>query len=217
MGAKMTEEIAARKIVKDGFRATRAPIFSNLRLPCAAVICLTLVCWSAFGLADDRARDRATLRGIQAVVVRVHSWEAEWRAELAKVGTSESILQASIEQRIENARIRVVSEEAANKFESVGVLNVRIAFLAPEPSKKSFQTSKEEKLERPDLKKKYIYAIRLNFRQPGSILRAPSIQSMAITWQTEALGMRRLADIRLDVYNAVDVFIEAFLSENPIQ
>ena len=77
------------------------------------------------------------------------------------------------------------------------------------------QTSGEEKIERPDPKKKYVYAIRLNFRQPVSILRAPSIQSMAITWQTEAVGMRRLLEIRLVIYNAVDVFIEAFLSENP--
>lgn len=190
-------------------------MLSKLRLLNGAVFCLVLVFVSNFCRADDRARDRATLHGIQAVVVRVHTWESEWRAELGKVGTSESILQSSIEQRLENSGITVVSEEAAKKFEAVGVLNVRMAFSEPEPSKKTFQTSGEEKIQRPDSKKKYVYAIRLNFRQPVALLRVPSIQSMAITWQTEALGMRRLSDIRADVYNALDVFIAAFLSENP--
>ena len=32
--------------------------------------------------ADDKAWDRATLRGIQAVIVKIHSWEPEWHAEL---------------------------------------------------------------------------------------------------------------------------------------
>ena len=190
-------------------------MFSRLSLLCGAVFCLVVVLVGAVCRADDRAPDRATLRGIQAVVVKVHTWESEWRAELGKVGTSESILQASLEQRLANAGIRVVAEEAAKNFESMGVLNVRIAFLEPEPSKKTFQISGEEKIEQPDPKRKYVYAIRLNFRQPVSLLRMPSIQSMAITWQTEALGMRRLPDIRKDVYSALDVFMEAFLSENP--
>ena len=190
-------------------------MFAKPRLLNGAVFCIALVLLSNFCRADDRARDRATLHGIQAVVVRVHTWESEWRAELSKVGTSESILQASIEQRLEKAGIRVVAEEVADKIDSVGVLNVRMAFLEPEPAKKTFRTSDEEKIERPDPKRKYVYAIRLNFRQPASLLRMPSVQTMAITWQTEALGMRRLADMRLDLYNALDVFIEAFLSENP--
>ena len=43
-------------------------------------------------LADDKARDRKTLQGIESVVVKVHAVEAEWRTELAKVGLSESTL-----------------------------------------------------------------------------------------------------------------------------
>jgi hypothetical protein len=31
--------------------------------------------------ADDRARDRKTLKGIQSVVVKVHAIEADWQAE----------------------------------------------------------------------------------------------------------------------------------------
>ena len=43
-----------------------------------------LVSFNSICQADDRARDRATLRGIQAVIVKVHSWEPEWSAELKK-------------------------------------------------------------------------------------------------------------------------------------
>lgn len=185
------------------------------RLFTLACVCLVSGYMSTYGRADDRATDRATLRGIQAVVVKVHSWEPEWRAELEKVGMSESLLQSLIEQRLANAGIQVVAEEAADKSEALGILNVRMAFLAPEPAKKTFEISSGEKFERLDPNKKYIYAIRLNFRQPVALLRAPAVQSRAITWQTESVGMRRLAAIREDVNTAVDVFIAAFLSENP--
>jgi hypothetical protein len=180
-----------------------------------ACLCLASGCLSTYCLADDRAADRATLRGVRAVVVKVHSWEPEWRAELEKAGMSESLLQSLIEQRLEKAGIQVVAEETAKNFEALGILNVRMAFSAPEPAKKTFEISSGEKLERLDPHKKYIYALRLNFRQPVALLRAPAVQSRAITWQTEAVGMKRLAVIREDVNTAVDVFIEAFLSENP--
>jgi hypothetical protein len=37
----------------------------------------------------------------------------------------------------------------------------------------------------------------------------------AITWQTESVGFRRLALIREDIEKVVNVFSEAYLSENP--
>ena len=68
--------------------------------------------------ADDRARDRATLRGIQSVIVKVHSWEPEWRGELKKVGLEESFLQSLIEGKLEKAGIPVLPEEAAKRSET---------------------------------------------------------------------------------------------------
>jgi hypothetical protein len=188
---------------------------SKRRLLSIVCLCLVYGYLTTYCRADDRASDRATLCGIQNVVVKVHSWEPGWRAELEKIGMSESLLQSLIEQQLEKAGIQVVAEETAGKYESLGILNVRMAFLTPEPAKKSFETSSGEKLERSDPSKKYVYAIRLNFRQPVMLLRAPAVQSRAITWQTESVGMKRLAVIREDVITAVDVFIEAFLSENP--
>jgi len=165
--------------------------------------------------ADDLARDRASLRGIKTVVVRVHTFEHEWASELAKAGLEETVLQASIERQLEKAGIMVVPEEVSKKTETEGILNVRVKFLDPEPPKKTFSTSEEEKIERIDPKKKYVYAIRLNFRQAVSLRRTPAASVFAITWQTESVGLRRLVLIREDFTNVVNVFIEAYLSENP--
>jgi len=165
--------------------------------------------------ADDRARDRASLRGIKTVVVKVHTFENEWASELAKAGLKEDVLQASIERQLEKSGINVLPEEASKKNETEGILNVRIKFMDPEPPKKTFSTSEEDKIERIDPKKRCVYAIRLNFRQPASLPRAPAVSVLAITWQTESVGLRRLALIREDFENTVNVFIEAYLSENP--
>jgi hypothetical protein len=168
------------------------------------------ICW-----ADDRARDRASLRGIKTVVVKVHTFDREWASELAKAGLTEAVLQASIEHQLERSGIAVISEEASMKNGNEGILNVRTNFSDPEPPKKSFVINEEEKIERFNPKKRYVYAIRLNLRQLVSLRRNPEQTTYAITWQTETLGLRRVALIREDIENVVNVFIEAYLSENP--
>ncbi len=164
--------------------------------------------------ADDRARDRATLRGIQSVIVKVHTWEPEWRAELKKVGLEESYLQSLIERKLEKAGILVLPEEAAKKSETEGILNIRMKFLEPERARKIYTTIDENEIEKGNTKKKYVYAIRVNFRQMVLFLRDPALKVLAITWQTESVGFRRLTLIREDLLNVIDVFIEAYLSEN---
>ncbi len=165
--------------------------------------------------ADDRAKDRATLRGIKTIVVKVHTFEREWASELTKAGLTESVLQATIERELEKDGLPVVPEEASKRNETEGVLNARVKFVNPEPPKKTFITAEEEEIQRFDPKKRYLYAIRLNFRQPASLRRNPEATISAITWQTESVGMRRLAEIRKDFENVVNTFIQAYSSENP--
>jgi hypothetical protein len=167
--------------------------------------------------ADDKARDRKTLHGIETVVVVVHAVEAEWRSELAKVGLAENVLQASIEHQLQKAGIQVVSEESSSRSATEGILNVRLKFSDPEPAKKKYSAldKNEDTIEEVDVKKRYIYAIRLNLRQLVSLKREPAAAAFSITWQTESVGMRRLALIKDDIKSLVDVFIEAYLSENP--
>ncbi len=181
------------------------------------VFLFILLSLGSFCQADDRARDRATLRGIQSIIVKVHPLAAEWRAELEKVGLSESVLQSSIERQLQKAGIQVLAEEASNQSEFEGILNVRLKFVDHEPAKKTFLSldDKEEKIERVDAKKKYVYAIRLNLRQLVALQRDPSAKAFLITWQAESVGLRRLVLIKDDIKSLVDVFIEAYISENP--
>jgi len=164
--------------------------------------------------ADDKAKDRATLRGIQSVIVKVQTWEPEWRGELKKAGLEESYLQSLIERKLEKAGIPVLPEETAKRSETEGILNIRMKFLEPERGRKIYTTPDENEFEKLDTKKKYVYAMRLNFRQMVLFPRNSALRPLAITWQTESLGFRRLTLIREDMMNVIDVFIEAYLSEN---
>jgi len=189
----------------------------NLKYHIFIVLFFIVFFGGSFCQADDRARDRATLRGIQSIIVKVHPVEPEWRVELEKVGLSESVLQSSIEQQLQKAGIQVLAEEASNQSAFEGFLNVRLKFVAHEPAKKTFLSpdDKEEKIEKVDTKKKYVYAIRLNFRQLVYLKRDPSAIAFSITWQAESVGLRSLALVKDDIKSLVDVFIEAYSSENP--
>jgi hypothetical protein len=92
-----------------------------------------------------------------------------------------------------------------------------LSFADPEPAKKQFPAldQKEDLIEKVDLKKPYVYAVRLNLRQLVSLRRDPSAEAFSITWQTESVGMRRLTLIQERIKSLVDVFIEAYTSENP--
>ena len=85
------------------------------------------------------------------------------------------------------------------------------------PPKKTFLSLKdeEEKIERVETKKKCIYAVRLNLRQLVALKRDPSANVFSITWQSESVGLRTLARIKDHIKTQVDVFIEAYISENP--
>jgi hypothetical protein len=178
---------------------------------------LTTISWTDVCRADNKVRDRKTLNGIESVVVIVHPVEAEWQSELAKVGLSEDALESSIEQQLQKAGIQVLDEEASSQSAFEGILNVRLKFSDPEPAKKQFPAddTSGDIIEKVDVKKRYIYAIRLNLRQLVSLKRDPSAEAFSITWQAESVGMRRLALIKDDIKSLVDVFIEAYISENP--
>ena len=59
-----------------------------------------------------------------------------------------------------------------------------------------------------------MYAVRLNLRQLVSLWRNPSAEAFVIPWQTESVGIRRLSLIGERIKSLVDVFIEAYTSEN---
>jgi hypothetical protein len=156
------------------------------------------------------------LRGIKSIIVIIHTFEREWVPELSKAGFTESVLQAAIERQLEKSGIQVIPEEGSAQPATEGRLNVRLRFSNPEPPKKKFTTSTEDIVERFDPKARFVYAIRLNLRQPVSLQRFPEETVNAITWQTESVNSRRLALIWEDFESLVNAFIEAYLSENPV-
>jgi plasmid maintenance system killer protein len=181
------------------------------------MVYFSICAWfSSFGWADDRAKDRATLRGIKTITVKVRTYESGWSKELNRVGLSESVLQALIEKQLEGAGITVIAEETSGKSEAEAFLIARIAFLDPEPVSKKYQTVEEERFEKIDLKKKYIYTVRLNLRQSAVLRRDATTHVSAITWQTETVRTNRLSFLQDDVKRMVDVFIEAYSSENAL-
>jgi hypothetical protein len=172
--------------------------------------------------ADDRAKDRATLRGIKTIDVKFHTLEREWASELTKAGLTESVLQATTERQLEKSGVAIIREEASGKTETEGVLTVRVKFVNPKPPKKTFTTTaeeekKEEEIQRFDPKKRHFYAILLNFLQQALLQQNPKATISAIAWQIESVSMRRLAAaaIREDFESVLNVFIEAFFFENP--
>jgi hypothetical protein len=120
-----------------------------------SAVLLTVIPLRDLCVADDKARDRKTLRGIQSVIVKVHPVDVEWHTELEKVGLSESVLQSSIEDQLQKAGIQVIAEETSIRSGFEGILNVRLKFNDPEPAKKGFLSlnDKEETIEAVDVKK----------------------------------------------------------------
>ena len=96
----------------------------NVRSHIFIVLFFILLLWGSFCQADDRARDRATLHDIQSIIVKVHSWEPGWSEQLKKVGLSENDLGTLIEHKLESAGIHVITEEASQKSETEGILNI---------------------------------------------------------------------------------------------
>ena len=123
--------------------------------PIVMILALITIPLSSVSHADDRARDRKTLQGIRSIIVKVHSVDEEWWNELAKVGLSESALQATMERQLQKADIQVTSEESSSRSEFEGILNVRLNFADPEPAMKKISAldKKEEMIEKVDLKK----------------------------------------------------------------
>ena len=56
---------------------------------------------------------------------------------LSKVSLTEAVLQATVERQLEKSGIKVIPEEASERPETEGILNVRVKFLDPEPPKKT--------------------------------------------------------------------------------
>ena len=173
----------------------------NMKLKRYLVVSITGIFLPLFlqssALSIDAVSNRATLRGLQGVGVLVEKLPPEVESQ----GLSRDQLQKEVESKLEKAGIKVLTREEA--FNAAGEpflyinLNVNIA--------------KTES----DI---YPYGIDMLLIQKVSLLRDPKLTSYAITWSTGGVGSIAkpiLSQLRESVEAMVDVFIKAYLAENP--
>ena len=138
------------------------------------------------------ASDAQTLKGVTAFQVVIE----DLKPEAAKYGLPESLLKTDVELKLRLAGLKIDPS-------SVDYLYVRVNILDPNDSSL------------------WVFNIDVQFVQPVYLSRDLSIQPLATTWNSEAVGSvgRELAAqrIRQAVKDHIDEFINAYLSVNPKQ
>lgn len=141
--------------------------------------------------------NRATLRGLTGVGVLVE----HLTPEAEQGGLTKSQLQIEVEQKLRKAGIRVLTREECRKSPGEPYLYVNV----------NVNTTKTEN----DI---YPYSIDLLLIQKVSLLRDPRETTYAVTWSTGGVGSiikELLGQLRNNVGEMLDVFINAYFTENP--
>jgi Cdc6-like AAA superfamily ATPase len=148
-------------------------------------------------LAINALSNRATLRGLQGVGVQVEKFPSELESQ----GLNRDQLQKEVESKLQKARIKVLTREEA--FNSPGepflYININVNIAKTES----------------DI---YPYSIDMLLIQKVSLLRDPKLTSYAITWSTGgvgSIGKTIVRELGESVEAMVDIFIKAYLDENP--
>ena len=139
----------------------------------------------------------ATLRGLKGVGVLVENL----LPEVEKEGVIKNQLQIEIELKLRTAGIKVLTKEECLMTPGEPYLYINI----------NVNTAKTG----CDL---YPYTIDALLIQKVSLLRNPEQTTYAVTWSTGGIGSidkQILSQLRENVEELVEVFIKAFLSENP--
>lgn len=152
---------------------------------------------STAGLANAQTReelDRPTLRGLSAVAVEL---PAE-NLQLNGTGLDATTLRTDIELRLRRSGVRVLSLEDANGTPSAGVLVVLASAL------------------HNIALNLWVLDVVVEVRQSVFLERDPSIGTVTATWRsTGVVGWTtHPLEVREQVANQVDQFINAFLSVN---
>jgi len=151
--------------------------------------------FSSYALASDAKYNRASLRGVEGVYVKVEGLTPE----LEKDGLKETLIRRDVESELRTAGIRTLSKEKWFDMTGSPHLYVNINCL------KLGETSE------------YIYSIRVAFRQNAYPEREPILILGATTWSVGGvIGItQRIDKIRASLKGRVEEFIEAYLSVNP--
>jgi hypothetical protein len=147
--------------------------------------------------AIDSKSNRATLRGLEGVAVLVE----QFSPEVEKEGLVKNRLQTELELKLRMAGIKVLTKEECLKTPGEPYLYVNI----------NVNIAKTES----DI---YPYSIDILLIQKVSLVRDPNQATYAVTWSTGgvgSIGKPILSQLQNSVEEILDVFVKAFLSENP--
>ena len=141
--------------------------------------------------------NRATLQGLKGVGVLVEKLPPEVEQE----GLKRDQVQMEVESKLRTAGIKVLTKEEAFNTPGEPFLYINL----------NINIAKTES----DI---YPYSIDLLLIQKVSLLRDPKLTSYAVTWSTGgvgSVGKPILSQLRESVEAMVDVFVNAYLMENP--
>ncbi len=158
---------------------------------------LFLVQWASPGFGIDSKANRATLKGLGGVAVLVENLPAE----VEKEGLVRSRLQTEAELKLKMAGIKVLTKEESLKTPGEPYLYISI----------NLNMAKTES----DV---YPYGIDLLLIQKVSLVRDPNQTAYAVTWSTGGVGSIAkpiVNQLENNVEDILDVFVKAYLSENP--
>jgi len=159
-------------------------------------VVLTLMSLPAFVFASDGKNEQETLHGINELHVIVHDVDME----IEEYGLTREKIQKDFETRLEMAGITVLSEEEDLKVPGVPFITLTIGTM------RAFTTKGSEF---------YFISILIKLRQNVYLERKPSNRIHGIaTWSNTRFGVNFGQNIRSEVNNAIDQFINAHAAAN---
>jgi hypothetical protein len=148
-------------------------------------------------LSVNGKSNRATLQGLKGIGVLVENLPQE----VEKEGITKNQLQIEVELKLREARIPILSREECLKTPGEPYLYINI----------NVNTAKTES----DI---YPYSLDVMLIQKVSLMRDPKQTTYSVTWSTGGVGSvskQSIHPLRNSVGDIVDVFIQAYLAENP--
>jgi hypothetical protein len=160
---------------------------------------LAHTCPAGFQTFGDSELQRPTLRGLQGVEVAVERMAPEAERD----GLTRSQVQTDVELRLRQAGIRVLSDEERRTTPGRPYLYIRVS-----TSKRSVGGL-------------HAYSTDVELKQDAWLVRDQDTKAYgATTWQVAGVGSvggPRIREVREDVLDYVDEFINAYLAVNPEQ
>ncbi len=147
-------------------------------------------------LALDSEMNRATLKGLRGVRVLVE----DLAPEVEREGLLKDQVQKSIEERLRQAGIRILTLEETAKTPGEPYLYVNLNI--------SFAKGGEI----------CSYSVDAALIQNVTLVRSPRQTTYAVTWSTGGVGLiakKSLSELKESVEEIADIFAKAFLSVNP--